>query len=303
MHQAIEDYLAQRSAEGLSPQTLDHHKRCLRGLAAILQERGITRWEDVRPDDMDAYLEGLSKRYSFGSRASFTITARAYLRWLADNARIPADPARHVIVPRPEKDDLPLPEPPLSEADVAELLNGMPKRNAVELRDIALVELLYSGGLRIGEALALDLRDTDFQNRVLHVRSGKGAKPRELPMLQGLFIALRTYLALRRSLLKGPDHGALLLTNRGQRLTIGASDRMFDKLNRRRGLHAPHLHAHRLRHSIAVHLLRGGADIRYIQAFLGHDSLESTKIYLRLVPADLRKVYDLAMPELAAGSV
>ncbi|MBE7465961.1 MAG: tyrosine-type recombinase/integrase [Planctomycetes bacterium] len=302
MEAEIEAYLAQRAAEGLSPKTQAHYRRVLTGLAASFQAHGAARWADAVPDTVDAYLEELTQRYGFGSRASFTITARAFLRWLAESGAIPADPARHVTVPRPEKDDLPLPEPPLSEADVAELLNAMPKRNAVDLRDIALVELLYSGGLRISEALALDLRDTDFQNRVLHVRNGKGAKPRELPLLQGLFIALRTYLALRRSLLKGPDHGALLLTNRGQRLTIGASDRMFDKLNRRRGPKAPHLHAHRLRHSIAVHMLRGGADIRYIQAFLGHDSLESTKIYLRLVPADLRKVYDAAMPELAVST-
>lgn len=299
MESEIEAYLAQRGAEGLSPTTQAHYRRALQGLAGSFRSSGVTTWAQAGPDAVDAYLEELSKRYSFGSRASFTITARAFLRWLAESGLVPADPARHVTVPRPEKDDLPLLEPPLSEADVAELLSKMPKRNAVDLRDIALLELLYSGGLRISEALSLDLRDTDFRNRVLHVRSGKGSKPRELPLLQGLFIALRNYLALRRSLLKGPDHGALLLTNRGQRLTVGACDRMFDKLNRRRGPKAPHLHAHRLRHSIAVHLLRGGADIRYIQAFLGHDSLESTKIYLRLVPADLRKVYDLAMPELA----
>lgn len=298
MDAEIEAYLAERKAEGLAETTQKHYRRILLGLADLLRARGVKRWTDAKPVDVDAYLESLNKTLSFTTRESFTITARAFLRWLSQRGLLLSDPARHVTIPRPEKDDLPLPEPPLSEGDVADLLAKMPRKNATDLRDIALMELLYSAGLRIGEAVALDLRDTDFQNRVVHVRNGKGSKPRDLPMLRGLFMALRDYLALRRSMLKGPDTGALLLTNLGKRMTVGASDRVFDKLNRRRGPKARHVHAHLLRHSIAVHLLRGGADIRYIQAFLGHDDLESTKIYLRLVPADLRKAYDAAMPEV-----
>jgi integrase/recombinase XerC len=227
---------------------------------------------------------------------------RSFLRWLADRGKIISDPSRHIDVPRPDADDLPLPEPPLGEEEVAELLAWMPRNNVVDLRNIAHIELLYSAGLRASESLSLDLRDIDFTNRVVHVLKGKGSKKRDVPMMRGLQFALRDYLCLRRSLLKGPDHGALLLDARGKRLNLNASVSLMMRLNRRRP-GKRRVHAHLFRHSIAVHLLRGGADARYVQAFLWHESLESTRIYLRLVPADLRKEYDKAMPEIAVETL
>ena len=108
-------------------------------------------------------------------------------------------------------------------------------------------------------------------------------------------------MALRRSLLRGPDSGELLVNQRGKRLNKSAFAQVMVRLNRRRGPKFRQVHAHLFRHSIAVHLLRGWADIRYVQAFLGHESLDTTKTYLRLVPADLRKAYDDAMPEVAVS--
>ena len=117
--------------------------------------------------------------------------------------------------------------------------------------------------------------------------------------MRGVHGALRDYLVLRRSLLRGPDHGALLLARSGKRLKGKGFFTWIANLNKGSRPKARHVHAHLLRHSCAVHLLRGGADIRYIQRFLGHESIDSTRIYLRLVPADLRKAYDAAMPEVA----
>lgn len=297
MRAEIERFLAQRRAEGLAESSLGMYRQALAGLAAVLEGRGVRRWADARPEDIDAYLASLV-RLAYNSRRTYTIKALVFLRRLAEQGLVPADPARHVAIPRPAAGDMPLPEPPLSEAEVAGLLARMPRRCATDLRDIALVELLYSAGLRRSEALALDLRDLDFRNRVVLVRNGKGAKPRDLPMYRGLHGALRDWLALRRSLLRGPDHGALLLSNRGRRLAKGGLPRIFGKITRLQGPGGRRVHPHLFRHSIAVHLLRGGADIRYIQAFLGHDDLESTREYLRLVPSDLRKAYDEAMPEI-----
>jgi len=109
--------------------------------------------------------------------------------------------------------------------------------------------------------------------------------------------------AVRRTLLKGPDHGALLISQYGRRMAQPSVYGFFDDLNRQRGPDARHLHPHLFRHSIAVHRLRGGADIRYIQAFLGHASLDTTKIYLRLVPGRLKEDYDRAMPEINVGQL
>jgi len=300
MRAEIESYLAQRQAEGLSPATLRCYRRSCNRLDSFLASKGIKRWAEVTQAHIDEYLawnEQTVKAWS--SRENLRIEVRAFCRWLAERGLVLSDPARHVELPRPEKNDLPLLEAPLSEADVARLLESMPRRNAVDLRNIAVMELFYSAGLRRAEALALNTRDVDLINRTVHVRNGKGSKPRDVPMLRGLYGALRDYLALRRSMLKGPDAGALLLTLRGTRMGAESLHAIFQ----RRSKHLKrHVHAHLLRHSIAVHLLRGGADIRYVQAFLGHDDIESTKIYLRLVPADLRKAYDAAMPEISVST-
>lgn len=116
--------------------------------------------------------------------------------------------------------------------------------------------------------------------------------------MKGTAGAVKDYLAVRRDLLQGPDHGRLLLSNRGQPLGEFMIRHLLDDLAVRCGI-ARKLYPHLLRHSIAVHLLRGGADIREVQAFLGHSLLETTKVYLRMVPGHLREEYDRAMPEIA----
>jgi site-specific recombinase XerD len=105
-------------------------------------------------------------------------------------------------------------------------------------------------------------------------------------------------LLVRRSLLKGPDHGALLLSSIGLRMTDRATRDVFKEINKRR-TGKRHVHPHLLRHSVAVHLLRGGADVRHVQEFLGHASLGTTKIYLRLVPGRLKEDYEKSFPAIA----
>jgi len=119
--------------------------------------------------------------------------------------------------------------------------------------------------------------DIDFFNRLVKVK-GKGGMERMLPLGRGAMLALRDYLALRRSLLRGPDHGALFLGRHGTRLTSAAFRDWLRKLNRSR-LPGKRLHPHLLRHSAAVHMLRAGADIRHVQEFLGYSNLDTTKIY------------------------
>jgi integrase/recombinase XerC len=299
MMKEIEAYLAQRMAEGLAKRTLVGNRRLLSRLVEYLTSTGVHVWQNVRPQHVDGYISFLERSaLRFSSREQFVITARCFLRWLAERGSILSDPSCHLELPRPTKDELPLLERPLSENDVAELLASMPRGNVIDLRNSAHIELLYSAGLRMGESVSLNVGDIDFSENVIRVRHGKGGKARDVPLMRGLASALKDYLCLRRGLLKGPDHGALLIAKTGKRHTVAAFERYIAKLNRKR-TGKPHIHPHLFRHSIAVHLLRGGADIRYVQAFLGHDNLESTKIYLRLVPADLRKAYDAAMPEIS----
>jgi integrase/recombinase XerC len=110
------------------------------------------------------------------------------------------------------------------------------------------------------------------------------------------------YLSQRRHLVVGPDHGALFLNNRGQRIGAFVVQHLLTDLAKRAGL-GRRVHPHLLRHSIAVSMLRGGAEIRHVQALLGHSSMETTKIYLRMVPGHLREEYDKAFPTIAVNSL
>ncbi len=197
--------------------------------------------------------------------------------------------------------ELPLPEPPLSESEVAALLDGLPRATVLDLRGVCLLELYYGCGLRLSEAIRLNLTDIDLSRRTVLVLKSKHSQTRVVPLPGTARIAIQTYLALRRTLLRGPDTGALFLSERGTRISEDIVYALFERLNAQAGPEGRHLHPHLFRHSVAVHLLRGGADIRHIQAFLGHANLNTTKIYLRLVPLHLAEDYEKAMPEIETG--
>jgi len=133
------------------------------------------------------------------------------------------------------------------------------------------------------------------------VRESKHDQTRMVPLPQTAKSALQAYLSLRKALLTGPDTGALFLTVHGQRGKKGSIYGFFKGLNWQGVVSDRSLHPHIFRHSIAVHLLRRGADIRYIQRFLGHAQLDTTKIYIRLVPGHLKEDYEAAMPEINVG--
>jgi site-specific recombinase XerD len=294
----IDEFCRQRLAEGCSRKTGKAYAERLERMAAFLRERRLARAGDVSPDDLDAYIrrliaQGLRKESVY----AYAGAARAFFRWLARRGKVLADPSREMLIAT--GDDEPLPEPPLEESEVSDLMESLPRRDVADLRNRLHLELLYGCGLRLGESLALNVRDAEISTRVLHVR-GKGCKERSLPLMGGALSALRDYLALRRTILRGPDHGALLLNRDGKRVTDPGFRRWLTQLNRcrvRQGARA--IHPHLLRHSIAVHLLRGGTDIRYIQAFLGHSDLDTTKVYLRLVPGRLKEDYEKHFPEIA----
>jgi site-specific recombinase XerD len=227
----------------------------------------------------------------------FRGTLRGFCAWLMAQGRILTNPAATVGIGR--RDEQELPPDPLTEPELHALIAAIPARNAVDLRNRAHVEVLYGCGLRLAESLHLDLDDIDHRQRTVLVRQGKGGKDRLLPLPGSAHAALRDYLALRRTLLRGPDHGAVFLGRRGNRMDA-CSFRQWLQQHAAAVLGSGRrVHPHLLRHSIAVHLLRGGADIRHVQEFLGHADIETTRLYLRMWPGHLREDYDAAMPVLA----
>ncbi|HEY6017704.1 MAG TPA: tyrosine-type recombinase/integrase, partial [Gaiellaceae bacterium] len=151
------------------------------------------------------------------------------------------------------------------------------------LRNRALVELVYSAGLRSAEAVGLDLGDVDFEQELVHVRKGKGAKDRVVPLGEEAAWWVGRYLRDARPELARGACDALFLSVRGRRLDTSTLRRLVP-------------HPHRLRHAFATHLLEGGADLRTIQELLGHSSLSTTQVYSHVDGKRLRRVYDAAHP-------
>jgi site-specific recombinase XerD len=151
------------------------------------------------------------------------------------------------------------------------------------VRNRALVELVYSAGLRSAEAIGLDLGDVDFEQELVHVRKGKGAKDRVVPLGEEAAALVARYLRDARPQLATGANDALFLSARGRRLDTSTLRRLVP-------------HPHRLRHAFATHLLEGGADLRTIQELLGHSSLSTTQMYSHVDAKRLRKVYDTAHP-------
>jgi integrase/recombinase XerC len=301
MRDDIERYVRQRQVEGWAAGSTELYRHQLDALAAFLARRGCLLSAEVVPADLDAYMQHLTAvGMARSTRVQIAQTIHSFFRTLQDEGRIVSCPSR--TLPVPEDGDQELPQPPLTEAEVRAIFDSLPGATVVDVRNRCLLEMLYGCGLRRAEAIALDLDDIDQGQRSLHVRDGKAAQDRLMPVMATGMAAVKDYLAIRRSLLRGPDHGALFLSARdGSRLDKTGINEWFRRLNRRRGPDARHLHPHLFRHSIAVHLLRNGSDIRYIQQFLGHGDINTTKIYLRLVPGHLADDYDAAMPEIEVG--
>jgi len=200
---------------------------------------------------------------------------RAFLRHSLGAARVPD--AR--LAPRRGRR---LPDAPRRDA-VEKQLAALEGEGPLHLRNRALVELVYSAGLRSAEAVGLDLGDVDFEQELVHVRSGKGGKDRVVPLGEEAAHWVARYLHEARPELARGAAGALFLSTNGRRLDTSTLRRL-----------APH--PHRLRHAFATHLLEGGADLRTIQELLGHSSLSTTQVYSHVDARRLRKVYDSSHP-------
>ncbi len=174
-----------------------------------------------------------------------------------------------------------LPDAPKAE-EVDAVLEQVTGDEPLAIRNRALLELVYSAGLRSREAVDLDLGDVDFEQEAVHVR-GKGGKERVVPLGEEAAYRLRRYLELSRPELARGAEDALFLSARGRRLDTSTIRRLLP-------------HPHRLRHAFATHLLEGGADLRVIQELLGHSSLSTTQAYSHVDARRLRKVYDRAHP-------
>jgi len=264
-----------------------------------LDERG-TSLVEVRTDDLLAHQSGLyaartrsGKPYSAGVHVNRLKAVKTFFRFLCRRGYTLTDPSAAVEYPRGE---MRLPREVLSAEEARRLLLAARGRSPQQLRDKALLETLYSTGVRLGELRNLTPPDADTADRTLRVVLGKGRKDRYVPLTRAAAAAIESYLVNGRPALARSTRASwLFLTNAGRRLhehTVGgilASCARRARIKKR-------VTAHTLRHSLATHLLRGGADIRHIQALLGHASLQSTERYTRVEIQDLKDAIRRAHP-------
>lgn len=290
----LDRFMAQGQAAGWAASTVANYRHLLQVTIQSLAGAGCRRWPDVGPSDLEDVLHAMQRDgRATKTRIQAAILIRRFFGWLMDQGLVLRNPARSL--PLPHHGEFDLPTVPLSEGQVEHLLGSLPRITVIQLRNVALLELLYGCGLRISEALALNLDDVSHDQQTVLVRESKHAQTRLVPLPRTAGLVLADYLALRRELLRGPDVGAVFLSQYGTRLVRASIYKIFRQIGRNCPPEWPRLKPHLLRHSIAVHLLRRGADIRYIQAFLGHASMDTTMVYLELVPGHLREDYDGAM--------
>jgi len=178
---------------------------------------------------------------------------------------------------------------------IVKLLQTPKDGDILGARDKAMLECMYSTGIRVSELVGLNLEDVDFAGAVIKVR-GKGRKERLAPMGVTAIAAIQKYLALRGGVVKDAlPTGALFVNKHGQRLSTRSVRRKLDKYLIEAGLD-PDISPHTLRHSFATHMLNHGADLRSVQELLGHQSLSTTQVYTHLSTTRIKQVYDAAHP-------
>jgi site-specific recombinase XerD len=271
---AIEHFVA---AAGVADATRRAYASDLRAFARWYGERPL---EEVDVRVLSEWTAELGRGRPGGRLAPATIArklaaVRSLLRFTFGRSHVPD-------VPLKQRRSRRLPEAP-KQQEVEEIVDAFSSDDPLALRNRALLELVYSAGLRSAEAVGLDVGDVDWEQAHVHVRHGKGSKDRVVPLGEVAASEVARYVhEARPKLVRGPE-SALFVSVRGRRLDTSTLRRICP-------------HPHRLRHSFATHLLEGGADLRTIQELLGHASLSTTQMYSHVDAKRLRKVYDSSHP-------
>jgi integrase/recombinase XerD len=290
-----EDHLHVRYAPRTPPAYMAH----VHAFLDWLTTRGLDLL-DVKAKDLSAYQGDLyafrranGRPYAAAYQAVRLVVLKHLFRFLCRRSYLLHDPAADIELPRLEKR---LPRTILTSGEVRKILEAPDGKTARGLRDRAMLETLYATGLRVTELCNLTPYDVDTEERVLRVVLGKGRKDRNVPLTRAAAAAIELYLLEGRPRLVGRDKlRFLFLQDRGGKMDRGSACRIVKQWAWEAGVKKP-VTPHTLRHTVATHLLKGRADIRHIQALLGHASLGTTQRYTRVEVSDLKRVIARAHP-------
>ena len=284
--QAYWDYL--RIERQVSPHTLTNYQRQLDAVLKLLSEQGITQWQQITPSVVRFILAQSKKSGLKEKSLALRLSAlRQFLSYLVQQGKLKVNPATGISAPKQSKH-----LPKNIDGDQVQQLLANDSREPIDLRDRAILELMYSSGLRLSELQGLDLNSINTRTREVRVL-GKGNKERIVPFGRYASHALQQWLKVR--LLFNPKDDALFVSQLGNRISHRSIQKRLETWGIRQGLNS-HLNPHKLRHSFATHMLEASSDLRAVQEFLGHSNLSTTQIYTHLNFQHLADVYDQAHP-------
>jgi tyrosine recombinase XerC len=282
----IDSFLRHLERRGLSPNTIKAYRRDLEQFSQI---SGITNPREVTVVAIRAFLADLlSRGVSKRSLARKLSTLRAFFKYLVDSGELESSPADSLRTPRFDRR-----LPGFLDVTQAKQMVEAPAGESKKLsrRDTAVLELLYSSGMRVSELVSLDMDEIDLRSCVVRI-IGKGSKERLVPVGSYARAALERYMRSRSA---KPGEQALFVNRFGSRITTRSIRRIVSKYAARLGL-AGKVSPHTMRHSFATHMLDAGCDLRTLQEMLGHSSLSTTQIYTHVTTRRMQEVYEKAHP-------
>ncbi len=280
--------------------TIVNRKHALRWFIHWSDERGLDKPQDITKPILERYQRHLyhyrkvdGKALSFRTQAGRIQAIKAFFKWLTKQNHILYNPASEIDTPRVRRQ---LPRYLLSKDEIELILKQTQYANDVGTRDRAIIETLYSTGMRRMEITNLKLYDLDEERGTIFISEGKGKKDRIVPIGERACAWIKKYIEeTRASLVMEPDEGYLFISDLGQAFHKNQMGDMVKKYILKAGIDKPGS-CHLFRHAMATHMLENGADIRYIQAILGHSDLSSTQIYTQVSIRKIKEVHTATHP-------
>ena len=305
LRELADRYIAWLIATRFAEDTIKGHTFDIEWFLRYLEAQGIDRIADVTADTLEDYSLRLRKqrntvheerKISMAHVSHRLNTVKQFFGWLLKQTVILLDPSEDLELPTLTAN---MPQTILTQKEAQRLMDAPELRSPVGYRDKAVLEVVYSTGIRISELFRLKVTDFDHKNRTLFVKEGKGGKDRVLPLPMIAAGYLKEYVErVRPKFVKALKHdkGILFLNYTGTPLSLSSMCNIFKRTTKAAGIDK-HVSAMVLRHSIASHLLENGMDIRYIQEFLGHERLSTTQVYSKVTMDGLRKMYNKHHPK------
>ena len=273
--------------KNMSPLTIEAYSRDLSNYLNYLKSKNVKRIKDIKPKYIRNYIEYLNlKDLSTSTIARNVSSIRSYHKFLAFENISKDNPASLLYIPKKSKR---LPDA-IPEEDISLIIDSIDPASKFYQRDKAIIELLYSSGLRVSELCQLEISNLFFEDELIRI-IGKGSKERLLPMGSKAKLYLNDYIdGLRVLLTKNSRTSYIFVSRNGNKLTRAMINIILKKWVAQSGIQKS-VSPHTLRHSFATHLLEGGADLRFVQALLGHSDISTTQIYTHVDRHYLKEIY------------